>query len=130
MIPLFNDDLNSLVAGEGSEFKPLYRQKGSELSDAILLELVNEYSKTNSSKRNKTVPGSCVVDVIDVGDNIPNGIVNPMLQYLNPLSKDNNNLIRELQEFKSANITSPYPQLEYVNNLYICMCYQNNIFLY
>ncbi len=49
MIPLFNEDLSGLAGGEGSEFKPLYRQKPTDISDSHFLELINEYTKVLSA---------------------------------------------------------------------------------
>jgi hypothetical protein len=45
MIPLFNEDCTGLAGGENTEFKPLYKQKPTDISDDKFLEIINEYTK-------------------------------------------------------------------------------------
>jgi hypothetical protein len=67
LIPLFNED-HSLAIGENVEIRPFYKYKGTEIGDALFFDLLNEHSKGGSanSKRSKTLPGSCLVDVVEL----------------------------------------------------------------
>ncbi|KAL6064625.1 Dedicator of cytokinesis protein 9 [Balamuthia mandrillaris] len=144
IIPLFNED-GELQVGKSTTFSPIYRQK-SDVSDSNFLASWKEQSKSTGSKRMKVMPGSCVVDVVEVGfvkevekeedakeegkeeevtedvvvDYSSNlqGKLNPSLIPLKPEnSSEDEDVILEIQEFP----LTPWlaPRTTFVNNLYI-----------
>eukprot|EP01114_Cavostelium_apophysatum_P003911 TRINITY_DN1404_c0_g1_i1.p1 TRINITY_DN1404_c0_g1~~TRINITY_DN1404_c0_g1_i1.p1 ORF type:complete len:1840 (+),score=629.05 TRINITY_DN1404_c0_g1_i1:76-5595(+) len=118
MVPIFGDD-GKLAIGNETDFKPMYRQKATDISDAHFLEMINEYSKNGgSTKRNKTIPGTCTADVSEAPPNLA-GKFNASLVAIPPLTTQTaQTIIREIQELpSSSNPTSPH--LDFVNNLYV-----------
>ncbi|ELR16168.1 Dedicator of cytokinesis [Acanthamoeba castellanii str. Neff] len=116
VLPLFGQD-GQLAVPETATFQPVYRYR-PEASDAQFFASWGDQSKAGS-KRLKTLPGNCVVEITEVAEGAkPPGRLTPSLIPLKPACPaDDKQTVLEIEEF--GGLRGDGVATDYVNNLYI-----------
>ncbi|EDV29621.1 uncharacterized protein TRIADDRAFT_52201 [Trichoplax adhaerens] len=114
--PVFKNTNGEL---DPQEFSPIFKQDSGKLSDEDLLKFLADSNKIKLP----TIPGHFVAVLESLGADQPENCVTPSIQPIKPFKSQDSSLptpvIREVDEFLTANPKALQPHLSYYNNLYV-----------